>query len=196
MEVEDIVEKYRGVPNKKRWVMVALVALLPALFHLYEEGDSLSAELEQARSNESAERGRLESAKRKVAELPALLAKVSEIEAGLEKAKKILPDNVAIDTILATLGQFEADLDVSVLRFVPGTEVQPNTQIEYKEVPVELTVQSSFPQVMRFYDKILHMQTLTHLRAIEFNKVEANDENAADSGKIESRAKLILFKGL
>lgn len=196
MDLEDIVDRYREVPQKKRWIIIGILALLPALLHWYEEGDYLAQELEQARINESAERSRLESAKRKVAELPSLLNKVSEIEAALDKARRILPDKVEIDSILASLGKFEAELDVSLLRFVPGNELQPNAQIEYKELPIEITVQSNFPQIMRFYDKVLHMQTLTHLRSIEFTKVEANEEQQVDNTKIESRAKLILFKGM
>jgi Tfp pilus assembly protein PilO len=199
MEIEDLIDRFRLLPAKTRYALVVVIALLPALYYWLEQGDTLQRELERARQEEAAVRGRLESAKRKVAELPALLTQVESIEADLQRAKKILPDKVEMDQVLASLGNFEKDLDIKMYKFAPGNEVQPNPQIDYKEIPVELTVRASFQQIMRFYDRVLHMPNLTHLRAIQFSSVD-DDGDDEDGGQrapiVESTSKLILFKGL
>ncbi|MFW7380389.1 MAG: type 4a pilus biogenesis protein PilO [Oligoflexus sp.] len=199
MDIEELVDRYRSSPPKRRYALVLLVSLLPAAYYWLEEGDVLQVQFEQARDEEQAAQARLENTKRRVADLPNLLSRVKQIEEDLEKARRILPDKVEIDQVLASLGKFEKDLDVTLQKFVPGIEVQPNPQIEYREFPVDLTVRGTFPQVMKFYDQILHMPNLTHLRSVQFNAIDAgedNNGNARANTLTESTSKLILFKGM
>lgn len=196
MEVEELVDRYRRSPANRRYALIFLISLLPAAYYWLEEGDALQTQYEQAKDEESAIQGRLENNRRRVAELPKLLSRVKQIEEELEKARRILPNKVEIDQILADLGRFEKELDVKLHKFVPGAEVQPNPEMEYREIPVDLTLRGTFPQIMKFYDRILHLPNLTHLRAIQFNAITSADvEGTAGNTIVESTSKLILFKG-
>lgn len=201
MDLEDLIDRYRSYPDKIRLLAIGLLATVPGLFHWFEEGDLLHEQLIEVQGQEQAEKARLESAKRKVSELPQILKKINQTEISLEKARRFLPDRVPMNEVLAKLGSFEDDLDIQLVKFIPGQENQPNPQMEYREIPVDLTVRATFPRIMRFYDRILHMENLTHLRKITFSRVGNEAEVNADqsvekvNAEVQSEAQLILFKG-
>ena len=195
MELDDIVEKYRSSKMNVRLMIATVVGLLPALYYWTDEGERIQYDLDDAVARQSSAVSKFESGKRKVAELPALLSKLSDIEGQLRKAKRILPDTVEIDTVLAAIGTLEGEYGVKVIRFQPGVEVQPNPQIEYKEQAVELEVSGRFPQIMQFFNSLVHLPNLTHLRNIQLETSDDRDEGENPDGVV-GRAKLVLFKGM
>ncbi|SME93247.1 type 4a pilus biogenesis protein PilO [Pseudobacteriovorax antillogorgiicola] len=196
MELEDIVDKYRGAKMNVRLLIAVVVGLLPALYYWTDEGERIQYDLDSAVSRKGSAESKFENGKRKVAQLPALLSKLSDIEGQLGKAKRILPDEVEMDTILASVGTLEKEFNIQITRFQPGQEVQPNPQIEYKEVPVTLEVRGRFPQIMQFYDSLVHLPNLTHLRNISLENVEGDADGEGASRMVVGRSKLILFKGM
>jgi Tfp pilus assembly protein PilO len=197
MELEDLIDKYRNAKRQVRYGLVGLLALLPALNTWLNQGETLEARRGQAEFEVTQERQKFEAAKQKVAELPALMAKLSEIEDELKRAKQILPDRIEMDGILASLGNLEKELSVKIARFTPGQEYQPNASLEYKELPVDLVLQGTFPQTMRFLDRLVHMPNLTHVRNIQFgNNVQEMNKTAGEPPLLETSARLILFKGM
>lgn len=197
MELEDIIDKYRNSKQQIRYGLVGLIALLPALHLWLNQGDALEARRSQAESGVNEERQKFEAARQQVAELPALMAKLSEIEEELTRAKQFLPDRIEMDNILGSLGKLENELDVKISKFSPGQEYQPNMNLEYKEIPVELVLHAPFPQTMRFLDRLVHMPNLTHLRNIQFgNTIQDADKKESEAPILETSARLILFKGM
>lgn len=197
MELEDIIDKYRNSKQQIRYGLVGLIALLPALHLWLNQGDALEARRSQAESGVNEERQKFEAARQQVAELPALMAKLSEIEEELTRAKQFLPDRIEMDNILGSLGKLENEFDVKISKFSPGQEYQPNMNLEYKEIPVELVLHAPFPQTMRFLDRLVHMPNLTHLRNIQFgNTIQDADKKESEAPILETSARLILFKGM
>jgi Tfp pilus assembly protein PilO len=197
MELEDLIDKYRNSKQQIRYGLVILVALLPALHTWLTQGDALEARRNQVEVGVNDERHKFEAAKQQVAELPELMAKLSEIEEELTRAKQFLPDRIEMDNILGSLGKLEKELDVKIFKFSPGQEYQPNMNLEYKEIPVELVLHAPFPQTMRFLDRLVHMPNLTHLRNIQFgNAIQNVDRKEGDAPILETSARLILFKGI
>ncbi len=199
MELEDIVDKYRSAKLQVRALLLVFVGVLPALYVWTSQAETLDGLKLQAEGEVAEERGKFEGARQKVAELPVLLAKLSEIEDELTKAKQILPDKIEIDSILASLGNLEKELDVKLVKFTPGQEVQPNPQLEYKEIAIDLDLRASFPQTMRYLDRLVHMPNLTHIRNIQFSQPLSGGGNEAEGAEpvlLDSRAKLILFRGI
>lgn len=200
MELEDLVDRYRNSKKQLRYGLVVLASFFPAFVYWTNQGESLAIRKGGVEAELTEERQKFEAAKQKVAELPALTSKLSEIEGELSKAKQILPDRIEMDGILSSLGNLEKELDVKISKFTPGVEQQPDPTLDYKELPVELVLQAPFPQTMRFLDRLVHMPNLTHLRNIQFsNPEQSKDEGSSKKGEamiLESRAKLILFKGI
>ncbi len=170
-----------------------------------DTGDSLEVRRVQVEADYAAERQTFEDARQKAAELPALEAKLSEIEGELVKAKEFLPDRIEIDSILAFLGGLEKEFDVKLVKFTPGIAAMAQGALEYKELPVELIMNGTFANTMRFMDRLVHMQNLTHLRNITFSSPEAKEVTVEEgkeppppetSKRVDCNAKLILFKGV
>lgn len=203
MDIDIIIDKYRRTPLIKRFVLVATIGCLPALNYWLEEADSLQEKNDQLSYQDTSLREKLDKMKLKVSELPALEAQIGAIEGELESAKKILPDNISIDKILAEIGHLEENRGVKILRFEPGEEAKPVDSNDYMEVPINLSVRGEFADIMDFYDSILHTPYLTHIRAISFSKEPKENDNQdenknqqkSDAGLVVSNSKMILFKG-
>jgi Tfp pilus assembly protein PilO len=200
MEVEELVDKYRTARPQIRFGLIVVIGLLPAVNMWMNEGESLEDRRTAVESDYNAERDKFEAAKQKTAELPALLAKLSEIESELKKAKQILPDVIEMDSVLATLGTLEKEMGVKLMKFTPNPEVPGEAGLEYREVPVDITMQGQFSNIMRFMDRLVHLPNLTHIRNIQFSVMELSDEEKKtpkrEPRRLESTARLILFKGL
>lgn len=195
MEIEDLIDKYRSSKRSTRALLILFAAVLPSLYVWMDEGDRLDIQKQQIEASVNEERGKFEASRQKAAELPALLSKLTAIEEDLKKAKQILPDAVQMDAILGGLGALEKELDVKLLRFTPGQEVQPNPQLEYKEIPIDLVLKAPFAHTMRFLDRLVHMPNLTHIRNIQFSQT-GDAARLGNSPDLETTAKLILFKGM
>ncbi len=203
MDMEEMTDKYRALKPQMRYGILGIAGLVPAIMLWVNIGDSLESRKQTAEGQYQTDRQTFEDARQKAAELPALEAKLSEIEVELTKAKEFLPDRIEIDTILAFIGNLEKEHDVKLVKFTPGVEAQGQGGLEYKELPVEIMMNGTFANTMRFMDKLVHMQNLTHMRNIKFT---APDEDklspegkalppTGESKPIDSVAKLILFKG-
>jgi Tfp pilus assembly protein PilO len=201
MELEEMTDKYRAFKPQLRYGLLVLVGVIPAINMWLNTGDALEIRKTQVETEFQAERQTFEDARQKAAELPALESKLSEIEGELVKAKQFLPDRIEIDTILGFIGALEKELDVTLVKFTPGTETGGQNGLEYKELPVEIKMNGTFVNTMRFMDRLVHMQNLTHMRNIQFSAPDSKDvdkkEASANGGprKLDSQAKLILFKG-
>jgi Tfp pilus assembly protein PilO len=194
MDLDELVDKYRGAKKQVRFGLVALVSLLPALNEWFTSGEILEGQRVQIESELSAATEKFNAAKSKIAELPALLTKLTEIEGELVKAREILPERVEFDSILSALGGLEKDFGVTIAKFTPGQEVQPNPQLEYKEVNIDLELRGDFGSTMRFLDRLVHMPNLTNIRNIQFTA--RSNSKPGENPILDSKAKLILFKGM
>lgn len=201
MDLEELVDKYRQSPAKRRYTLVFLLSLLPGAYYWVEEGDSLQKRFEEVKDGRDVAKNRLEANKRQLESLPGLLSRVEDIEKELEAAQKLLPDQINIDEVLGSLGGLEAESDVKLQKFVPGVAVQPNQEIDYEELPVQLEVRGKFSDVMAYYDKILQLPSFTHIRSLSFDREEQREAFGAQGEKenkeqlVLSRSRLILFKG-
>ncbi len=203
MEFEEIADKYRAFKPQMRYGLITLIGVIPAINMWLNSGDALESRKVQVESELQAERQTFEDAKQKAAELPALEAKLSEIEGELVRAKEFLPDRIEIDAVLSFIGSLEKELDVTLVKFTPGVEVPGPAGLEYKELPVDIQMNGTFVNTMRFMDRLVHMQNLTHMRNIQFNAPEkvVDAQTPASSGpdaplRVSSQARLILFKGM
>lgn len=203
MDIEELTDKYRALKPQKRYGLLAMLPVVFAIYYWVSTGEELEARKIQVEADYQSERQTFEDARQKAAELPALEAKLSEIEVELAKAKEFLPDKIEIDAILAFIGGLEKELDVKLVKFTPGLEGLGQGGAEYKELPVEIVMNGTFANTMRFMDRLVHMQNLTHLRNIQFNATEEKlkeEKETADvetgPKRVDSQAKLILFKGV
>jgi type IV pilus assembly protein PilO len=97
----------------------------------------------------------LRSFERKQGQLEKQLAK---LEANLMEAKKVLPSEKEIPTLLQQISDFGVQSLLEMQKFVPKGEVQKTEY--YSEVPVDIEVQGKFHNVLSFFDEIAHLQRI------------------------------------
>lgn len=192
MDFDEITDRYRNTNFVVRLIIVLIAAAIIPAFIVWDEAPGLQEELENAQNSHSAMKAKLARAERDKAELPALEQRLATIERGLERARKVLPQSIEFDEILSATGLYEKETGVQLVRFAPGSEIQPDPAIRYAEIPVEITVRANFGRVMQFLDRLVHMEKLTHLRHISFETVTDKSE----PGTVTAKASLILFRDL
>jgi len=79
-------------------------------------------------------------------------------EASLVEAKKVLPSEKEIPTLLQQVSDFGVQSMLEVQKFTPKGEVQKTEY--YAEVPVDIEVLGKFHDVLRFFDEISHLQRI------------------------------------
>lgn len=193
MDWETLVYRYKSLKTLHRYLIVFGVAVLIGVWHWTDDGGALEENLTAAQQEEEGARAKFEAAKKKTGQMPALMQKVSEVEGQLERAQKHLPKSIEFDELLARIGAMEKELGVKMMHFKPNPEVQPNPQLQYKEIPVEITLKSDFSSIMNMFDRLVHLDQLTHIRDIAF-KAETGDD--IPPGTTVATASLILFKSM
>ena len=75
-----------------------------------------------------------------------------------------------------------------------------NQELGYSKTLVKLDLEGSFVSTMKFLDELVHQESLTHIRDINFsgsNKAELKEQKTSSSdGKVSSNVELIIYKGI
>ena len=195
MDIDVITDRYRNARFIQRLGIIMVIALSPPAYIYWEQGDQQTAELDQVRSAEQDTRSNFNQAQKKKEELPKIQERHDQIEQLLERAKKYLPDKIEIDEVLGLTAGFEKDLNVQIQKFSPSDkrEIQQedNPSANYREILLSIEVKSDFRKVMSFFDRLVHLDKVTHLRNMEFT-AEATPLNP--TGEAVGKAQLVLFE--
>jgi Tfp pilus assembly protein PilO len=186
-----IIERVRETSLFTRLLVLTVMAVSVPGYYFYDQDEILSQELETQQEATLLARKRYAKAVQQVKELPMLEEQLGTVEKGLAEAKKYLPEKIEFDEIVSLAGQFEKELGVTIVKMKPETEVRPNLEIQYAEIPVELIVKADFMKIMTFFDRLMHTQKIMHLRNIEFEAVVGDD---IEPGLTQAKASLILFR--
>ena len=207
MNKNELIERYRNIKLKHRLLIVALLAILYPLYDWYEQSEVLLANLEGIRLAENDSRQKNQTYKSKVTGLPALEDKLSTVRERLETAKKLLPERVEVDKLLTKVGNFEKSIGVTLISFEPKPQVRPDPNLQYAEIPIEITLKGRFGKIMTLLDELVHFEELTHLRNVTIVGIEPNgaaeagpvkkEETTKDEGiDVTAKASLVAFKSI
>lgn len=190
MDLDELIDRYKNTNFLIRTAILLLIAIIPPALLYIDQGETLEQELQTSQTNFEVVNRKVSRVKRDVAELPELEKKLLEVERSLDKARRVLPKTVEFDEVLAQTGMYEKEIGVQVVRFMPGASTESAGGARYAEVPVELIVKSEFDKVMQFFDRMLHMEKLTHIRNITIKSAE----DGKNPGVVEAKASLVLFR--
>ena len=215
MDLDILLDNYKNSSIRKRLIFCIIVGLLPSIYTLINDYDELLLEKESAVEATEISRLKYDKNKKKVASLSDLESKVNAIETGLNKAKRLLPNEISMDKILSALGQMERDLEVKLKSFTPAEKFEDNSALGYSSIPVKLSLEGDFSETMKYLDQLVHMDSLTHLRNISFSNGneetkeggDGNDQGQVteekkddtkydEENRVVSSVDLIIYKGL
>lgn len=196
--MDDLIEKYRRAPFRTRIFLIVLLAMIPPYYIWDDETANIETNLEDISSRYDVLKSKLDRVKRKVSGLPELREKLLKIKDELDISRKYLPQEVEFDTLLGKIGKLENQFIVPVKLFKPGVAKQPQPEISYKELEVDMHLKGDFNKSVSFLDALVHMEFLSNVRDISMSKSQDQAANNSPAGEvgIDTRFKLVLFMSL
>jgi len=210
MALEEQIETYKNLaPWKRSCVMVMIGAVLP-IFLFYDEGAKIEQELTAVMEKETTARAAFNDSQGKKEKIAPLSENLATTKDKLEQATRLLPDDFLMDEILQATAEAAHDLGLDLEEFAPK-EVKSFPVVKYEEMPINLKMHGNFNKVAVFFDRLVHLDKLVHLRNL---KIESRDidllnidnwsrltpqqksRKASDRSTVAVTAEMIVFRGL
>lgn len=193
MTLEEIKERYSSMNEFKRGIIVFILGLIYPGYLFYERGLSLQQELQDAHRQKMVIENQYEVSKKKSSDLPMLEERFSQQQGILRKAQEKLPSKFHMDDVLHSIASLAKESGATIRSFVPTTEITKPGEFSYAELPISLSLAGSFNQVVGFFDKIVNLEKVVHIRDISMRATR----NKEGSGSLLSvDLKVIVFRSL
>ena len=212
MELDDLKDRYKGIPVWGRCVAALVLGTLPGLYIYSEQGDGLDQELASAKSRVVAAEKDLSSKMTDKAQIPKLEQTLAFTQDQLEKAKKSLPDKFDIDDLLQKTASIAREVGVQLKSFEPSKPVtQSQGAVRYVQLPVAINMSGRFHQIATYLDRLAHLETAIFVRGLQLQRQmgggergEAQVELSEHQKNVEARKNMqmqatytmVLYRGM
>ena len=180
MDVESIKISYRQMSIVKKLLIIVFVGAIPGSCAYFEEGPILQEDLERAENSRDAAKSKFQKAREQKANLPKLEEKLAFTEGELSKASKKLPDEFVMGKILQKTAMIAQDVGVDLQLFQPGKGAPAGSIFKYVELPVSLQVIGTYGQIATFFDRIVHLDLLVHIKNIEMALAQSSEKSISE----------------
>ncbi len=196
--LEEQIAKYRNLKNSYRIAICIFLGLLYPAYDFQEQWEISQARLEQTqREREAAEKQFLLGKKQKD-DLPRLEEKLQFTENELKEASKKLPNDFKMDDILQKATLIASETGLYLEAFVPGEGTPSGVEYKYVEMPIQTKITGTFDQILRFYDRLVHLDLLVYVRNISIGVTKgiavAQKEIPEDQSKAKTDEKTLAGK--
>lgn len=171
--MNEFIDKVMERPLSHRigfWVLS--LALLTFIFWQYFYS-SKSEELGKLREKVDTLQTQISQEQRLARNLPKVREEVKELDVKLKFALQELPDAREIPDLLSSISDLAMDSGLEVSLFKPKSE---NFKDFYAEVPVSVSVEGTFHQVVTFFDEVGHLP-----RIVNINSITVRDPKVTES---------------
>ncbi len=145
--------------------IVILVVLLILFFRFpYRSNSEKIKQLTLQRDSLQIEVQKAEAAR---ARLPELQAKIARLEKEWEKAKKMLPKEKEIPSLIQQISNSGTKAGVSFILFKPSG---PNPREKYAEIPVQIKVACGYHQLGSFLSNIGNLARIVNVPAVKIKQ--------------------------
>jgi len=183
MDSEELISRYKLLPLWGRLVFGAFLGIIPAYYTYLDDGALLEEQLVQMEDQLGAVQRKFDREKKKRDKLPELEAKLAFTEQQLTESSKRLPDDFMMDDVLQESASIARDVGIDLQVFDPGNPIDGSGAFKYKEMPIKLELTGSFQQIAGFFDRIVNMEKMVHVRDI---KLKLMPDSKKEQDKIET----------
>lgn len=188
MDREDLIERYRSLSVRTRILFAILLGLLPGIYIYFEDGQLLTEELEQVRTEHDAQQSKLDHALAQKKQIPQIEQRLVELEDQLGKARKALPENFRVEEVLQKAASIARETGIKIVLFKPGQEKPGVGEYKYMELPIATELSGKFNQIATFIDRLVHLKQSLLVRNISMNYVPFEDSLANSTQTEHQRA--------
>ncbi|MDA9951227.1 type 4a pilus biogenesis protein PilO [Oligoflexaceae bacterium] len=210
--MDELIEKIKTAPLALKIGMVLILGTSFSVYSFFTDTPELEQKLVNSQGTRNIALATYTKAKEDTEKLIKLEVTLKTIREQLEKAKKYLPDKIEMDEVLHTAARFCSRYKVSLEEFTPLSEEQSKSEARYGIKPVSVKLKGRFVDITRFFDSVVHLEKIVHLRNVTLTKSQQEEgENSGDidlfrmtpeqrqryaerNTKVEATADLLLFK--
>ena len=195
--LDELKERYKSLRPSTKYALLVVLGLAPAAWTYYEQGMGLTEQLNDANTAKENANQRYQEAKKKTEDLPKLESRFTFVTEELRKAQEKLPNKFFMDDILYSTANAAKESGIKLESFKPGTEKQIQGAHSYMELPIKLSISGRYSQVVNFFDTIVHLKKIVHVRNITMTAQRKT--NAGGKGStvlIKSAVDLIVFRSM
>jgi|GEM_PF-756829 len=113
-----------------------------------------------------------------------LRSQSDQLRIKMEKARRELPDRREIPALLSAISERAKDAGLEVRLFQTKEEVLGEF---YAEVPVQIVVQGTFHQVVRFFDEVTRFDRIVTVSELSMKAAENGGSRHGDFGKSDKK---------
>lgn len=173
-QIEELTKTQRIIICILSFVLVIILFVYGLYMPRYEKIGTLEKE-----NSETSEK--LETAKNKAKYYDKYKAEIKEAEAQYKTTMVALPDKKEIPSLLSAISQSGNEAGMDFLLFEPKPEISKDF---FAEIPVDIRIQGTYPNLMVFFDKISKLYRIVNLRNLKISSSEITDKkNSAVSNK-------------
>ncbi|MDH5757310.1 MAG: type 4a pilus biogenesis protein PilO [Nitrospinota bacterium] len=177
-------DKIIPLPAWQRFAAMGFViALFAGIFYYFPVSD-LDAQIDQKNLQLSAVKKEVSALKSYEQRKDKLERQLARAEAELEEAKKILPTEKEIPSLLEKISNFGLQSGLDFQNFKPMGVTQKTEY--YSEVPVDIEVRGRFHNVLVFFDKIAHLPRIVTIGKVQMQS--GKDKTDPTNLTVELRA--------
>lgn len=176
MEVEELKERYRGLPVWGRMAIAVVLGLLPAAYIWLDEAEALEEQLEESKTQLDAADAKLKQAVAAKKRIPQIEERLAELEEQLVKAKKALPDTYRVEEVLQKTAAIAKESGVRMTLFNPEKEVPAGqADFRYMQLPIATEIEGKFNQVATYLDKLVHLEHSIFIKSVDIGSLEPDE---------------------
>lgn len=195
--LDELKERYKSLRPSTKYALLVVLGLVPAAWTYYDQGMGLQEQLSEANTAKETANQQYQAAKKKTEDLPKLEAKFTFVTEELRKAQEKLPNKFFMDDILYSTANAAKESGIDLVSFKPGDEKIVQGAHQYMEMPVKLSISGRYSQVVNFFDTIVHLKKIVHIRNITMNaQRKANAGGKGSTVTIKSAVDLIVFRSV
>ena len=136
-----------------------------------------------------------QAAKKKTEDLPLLEERFTLVTEELRKAQEKLPNKFFMDDILHSTASTAKEAGIVLESFKPGQESVIQGAHQYMELPIKLSISGKYPQTANFFDSIVNLKKIVHLRNISMTAQRKGDGKRS-SVMVKTQVELIVFRSV
>lgn len=175
--MEELLAKYKALKYSLRLLVLILISLIPGVYLYLDSSGSLEADLELAMTEKETAKQAFDKARSRKANLPKLEEQLAQTESQLLEASKRLPDQFVMDKILQKTAMIAQDVGVQLILFDPQDPIPSNTAFRYAKMPISLQLMGTYAQIATFFDRLVHLKLLIHIKNFQLSLTELEDPN-------------------
>ena len=158
--------KYKALSLLKRLIICVFAGLLPGAYLYYDQATIVEEEFAAAEAGEKQAAQNLLDVDKKLKNLEKTESELAFTTEQLKKAETRLPNDVAIDEVLRQVAKSAKDSSVTIVNFVPGTELLRGDEYKYVEMPIKMVVEAhEYSQLCSWLDTIAGLKARIYLKS-------------------------------